>query len=78
MAKNKNLYIKEFVDYYLKLGIDHIFIYDDNEPNTEKISNVFNNSYISHITIYDNIINKTLKNQSQVIIIIKMYLIGFL
>ena len=66
MAKNENLYIKEFVDYYLKLGIDHIFIYDDNEPNTEKISNVFNNSYKSHITIYDNIINKTLKDQSQV------------
>ena len=78
MAKNKNLYIKEFVDYYLKLGIDHIFIYDDNEPNTEKISKVFNKSYKSHIKIYDNIINKTLKNQSQVIIIIKMYLIGFL
>ena len=66
MAKNENLYIKEFVDYYLKLGIDHIFIYDDNEPNTEKISNVFNNSYKSHITIYDNIIDKTLKDQSQV------------
>ena len=24
MGKKENLYIKEFVDYYIKLGIDHI------------------------------------------------------
>ena len=30
MGRKENLYIKEFVDYYIKLGIDHIFIYDDN------------------------------------------------
>ena len=65
MAREENLYIKQFVDYYLKLGIDHIFIYDDNEPNTEKISDVLHNPYKSHVTIYDNIINKTLKGQPQ-------------
>ena len=36
MGREENLYAKEFVDHYLKLGFDHIFIYDDNEPNTEK------------------------------------------
>ena len=35
-GKNENLYVKQFISYYLKLGKDHIFIYDDNEPNTEK------------------------------------------
>ena len=38
MGKYENLYANEFVEYYIKLGIDHIFIYDDNDPNTEKIS----------------------------------------
>ena len=38
MGKNENLYIKEFVDYYIKLGINHIFIYDDNENSTERFS----------------------------------------
>ena len=26
MGRKENLYIKEFVEYYIKLGIDHIFI----------------------------------------------------
>ena len=61
MAKNENLYIKEFVDYYIKIGIDHFFIYDSNEPNTEKISDVIGKSYKQYITIYDN--KTKIKNQ---------------
>ena len=38
IGKLENLYVEEFVEYYIKLGIDHLFIYDDNEPNTERIS----------------------------------------
>ena len=26
MGKNENLYAKEFVEYYLKIGVDHIMI----------------------------------------------------
>ena len=26
MGKKENLYVKEFIDYYIKLGINHIFI----------------------------------------------------
>ena len=63
MGKKENLYAKEFVKYYLKLGVKHIFIYDDNDPNTEKISDVINGKYRSHITIYENI-KKTVNNQS--------------
>ena len=55
MGREENLYIKEFVEYYFKLGIDHIFIYDDNEPNTEKISDVLEVKYNNKITIYENI-----------------------
>ena len=62
MGRSENLYAKEFVDYYLKLGINHIFIYDDNDPNTEKISDVIGHNYKDNITIYENIKN-TIKNQ---------------
>ena len=58
IGKKENLYIKEFIEYYIKLGIDHLFIYDDNDPNTEKMSNIINNSYAKYVTIYEN--NKNL------------------
>ena len=63
MGKKENLYVKEYINYYIKLGIDHIFIYDDNEPKDEKISDVINKSYSKYVTIYENL-NKTIKNQS--------------
>ena len=61
MAKNENLYIKDFIEYYIKLGVDHIFIYDDNEPNQEKISEKIDKSFNSYITIYKNF--KDIKKQ---------------
>jgi DNA-binding Lrp family transcriptional regulator len=36
LCKNENLYSKEFVSYYQKLGIKKIIIYDNNENNGEK------------------------------------------
>ncbi len=62
MGKKENLYIKEFVDYYIKLGIDHIFIYDDNDPHTEKMSDIINDKYKDIVTIYENI-KDTIKDQ---------------
>lgn len=55
MGRKENLYVEEFVEYYIKLGIDHIFIYDDNEPSTEKISDALGNKYKNKVTIYENI-----------------------
>ena len=63
MGKNEHLYIKEFIDYYIKLGIDHIFIYDDNDKSSEKFSNYLNIDEIKYVTIYENIKRKIL-NQS--------------
>ena len=36
IGKKENLYVREYVDYYKKMGIDKIFIYDNNEKNDEK------------------------------------------
>ena len=40
IAKMENRYIKYFVDYYLKLGYDHIYLYDNNDPGAEKIDDL--------------------------------------
>ena len=63
MGKMENLYVKEFVDYYFKLGIDHIFIYDDNDPKSEKISNALDNRHKKFTTIYETRLFH-IKNQS--------------
>ena len=36
IGKKENLYIKEFVEYYKQLGLDKIFIYDNNDKEDEK------------------------------------------
>ena len=36
IAKMENRYIKYFVDYYLKLGYDHIYLYDNNVQAPKK------------------------------------------
>ena len=39
MGRNENLYINEFVDHYLSLGVDTLFLYDDNIEEKEKFVN---------------------------------------
>ena len=63
MGMQENLYINEFIDYYIKLGIDHIFLYDDNEPGTEKFSEAINKKYKNFLSILDNKILH-IKNQA--------------
>ena len=63
MVKKENLYIKEFIKYYDKLGIDTIFIYDDNDNNTERIKDVIPNNIKVKVIIFENI-KKTIKKQS--------------
>ena len=59
LGRLENLYVNEFIEYYIRLGIDHIFIYDDNDINTERIKNVINHKYNSYVTIYENITEET-------------------
>ena len=42
VAKQETLYIKEFIDYYIKLGFNKIFLYDNNELNGETFEKVLN------------------------------------
>ena len=36
-VKNENRYIREFIEFYVKYGIDKIFFYDNNDIKGEKI-----------------------------------------
>ena len=53
MGRRENLYVKEFIEYYNKLGIDHIFIYDDFEFNSESIFNFIDKKYLHKVTTYN-------------------------
>ena len=46
IAKNENLYIKEFVEYYKNLGIKKIYLYDNNDINGENFNSILS-SYIN-------------------------------
>ena len=45
LIKNENLYVREWVEHYLKLGFDKIIIYDNNDTDGE-IPNVIVQDYI--------------------------------
>ena len=40
MGKEENIYAKEFINHYKKLGYNHIFLYDNNNINGEKFEDV--------------------------------------
>ena len=39
-AKHENLYVREFVEHYLNLGIEKFYFGDDNEENIENLSDI--------------------------------------
>ena len=42
IAKNENLYIREFVEYYRKLNFTKIIIFDNNDINGETFDYIIN------------------------------------
>ena len=40
LGKSENRYIREFVEYYKKYGVDKIFLYDNNDINGERFEEV--------------------------------------
>ncbi len=55
IAKKENLYAKEYVNHYKKLGYKHIYIYDNNDSNDEKFEDVIkdeiNSGFVTIINI---------------------------
>ena len=40
LGKKENRYIKEFIQYYEKMGVDTIFLYDNNDINEERFEEI--------------------------------------
>ena len=55
MGKQENLYALEFINYYKKLGIDQIFIYDDNDQKQENFSDLINPLKLKNVKILPSI-----------------------
>ena len=54
MGKLENLNVRDFVIYYLELGVDKFFIYDNNEKYGEKIEDVVKDFIdLKYVEIYD-------------------------
>ena len=53
IAKRENKYIREWIEYYLKLGFDNIVLYDNNDKDDELLSDVVNDYIDSGFIIYD-------------------------
>ena len=50
IGKKENLYSRQLISYYLNLGVEKFVFGDNNEPNTEKLSDVLQD-YISNGTV---------------------------
>ena len=54
IGKKENLYAKEFLNHYIRLGYDHIFIYDNNEIGDETFEDLLKDyEYKRMTTIID-------------------------
>jgi hypothetical protein len=53
IGKNENLYIKEFIDYYLLSGVKKIIIYDNNDINGENFKDIIQDNYSKRVEIID-------------------------
>ena len=53
LAKNEHLYINEWVKHYVNLGVDKIYIYDNDDKTSPFIGGFINKKYASKVEIKD-------------------------
>jgi len=61
VGKNDNIYIKEFVQFYEKWGVDKLFLYDNNDLKGENLGDIIND-YINKGLV--EVINYRRKNEN--------------
>ena len=67
IGKNENLYAKEYINYYKNLGYNHIFIYDNNDINGERFSDILHSEIENgFVSIIDFIGYKSNSNSAQI------------
>jgi len=53
LAKNENLYINQWVEHYVKLGFDTIYLYDNNDLDTPFVLDFIDKKYLPYIKYND-------------------------
>ena len=54
IAKNENLYIRDWIEYHKNLGIDKIYLYDNNDLNGERFESVIKDYIDSkYVTVFN-------------------------
>ena len=51
LAKNEHLYINDFIKWYVKLGFDTIYIYDNDELDTKSIKECIDTNLLDKVVI---------------------------
>ena len=54
IIKQENLYLRDWVEYYLKMGVSNIILYDNNDINGEFPQHVIGDYIESGVVIYEN------------------------
>lgn len=71
--KNENMYLKEFLDYYTNLGVDAIYLIDNNENGGENVYDFVSQNYWSNNTGNHIFIISDFKNNNENGRQLKMY-----
>ena len=67
IGKNVNLYVKEYINHYKNLGYNYIFIYDNNDINDERFSDIIHREIESgFVSIIDFIGYKSNSDSTQI------------
>ncbi len=53
IAKNEHLYINEWVKHYLDIGVDKVYIYDNDDKDSDFIGQYINRKYADRVVIYN-------------------------
>ena len=53
LAKNEHLYIRDFIKWYLKLGFDTIYIFNNDEIGDNRLYSQFNDNFNGKVEIID-------------------------
>ena len=76
----ENLYAREYVNHYKKLGYSHIYIYDNNDINDEKFEDVIQDEIDSGFVTIKTLEGKSKVNVMHIRIVMKNiinYMIGY-
>ena len=67
MFRDENLYLKEFLDYYILQGVDHFYLYDNENPESTKaiLEPYIRCKYVTLIEWKDSVIDTVPKSQQR-------------